>query len=156
MQYKVILNALFLPYLTLAVARGASECPIEQSSRPQIKITDFTNGQLDILPGDIDIPPRPSMATVSFLVTNPANQQQACSGSIVKAMSDEQWPDADGLDWFKCGTESAPDPTCWNCTHFQFGWGHGSWRLAINQTWPCAGRGGDACELVNLFILSLV
>lgn len=87
---------------------------------------------VDTQPGDITL--GLSTAQVSFTVTNPLSRKQACSGTIVQL--DGQWQD-NGSAWFKCGTQSTPDPTCLDCTHFQFGWGHGSWRLSVNQTWPC-------------------
>ncbi|KAI1375303.1 hypothetical protein F4677DRAFT_460747 [Hypoxylon crocopeplum] len=145
MQNKLVPYLLLLVSLTSAVnvpiadnyvgvlVRDTYKCPTEGGSSPYLKIAGFSYGQLDAQP--TDIPPRPSMATVSFIVTNPANWMQACSGGIVQLQNGE-WLD-DGISYFKCGTESAPDPTCRNCTHFQFGWGHGSWRLAVNQTSPC-------------------
>ncbi|KAL7620506.1 hypothetical protein AAE478_009501 [Parahypoxylon ruwenzoriense] len=86
------------------------------------------------------------MATVGFMVTY-LNWRQACSGTVVQLQNGE-WQDDDGSDWSKCDTESTPDPTCWNCTHFQFGWGHGSWHFVLNQTWPCTtSDGGKSCEI---------
>ncbi|KAI0377689.1 hypothetical protein F5Y04DRAFT_284758 [Hypomontagnella monticulosa] len=116
------------------ITRAAPECLVKEGSHRNIKIKDFSYGEMITHPGDI--PPRPSTATVSFSITYTASWWQACSGFIVQTQ-DGEWQDKDVSAWFKCGTENTPDPTCWNCTHFQFGWGHGSWRFAINQTWPC-------------------
>ncbi|KAI4867617.1 hypothetical protein F4820DRAFT_445849 [Hypoxylon rubiginosum] len=115
-------------------ARDTLACPIQDSSELSLKINGFSFSQLDSQPGDI--PPGFSTAQVSFTVTNPLNWRQACSGTVIK-QQDGVWQDADGSMWFRCGTSSTPDPACSNCTHFQFGWGHESWRLALNQTWPC-------------------
>ncbi|KAI0853423.1 hypothetical protein F5Y00DRAFT_257446 [Daldinia vernicosa] len=130
---------------TEASTSNTAECSIKEGSRQVVEITEFSFGQLDTHPGDI--PPRPSMATVSFFVANPVGWRQACSGFIVQ-QQDGEWQDKDGTTWFKCGSENTPDPTCWNCTHFQSGWGHGSpgWHFAINQTWPCTSPGGT-CEI---------
>ncbi|KAI0893708.1 hypothetical protein F4806DRAFT_498868 [Annulohypoxylon nitens] len=132
-------NAIFLFSLISAVnifgiaAHDASGCSIDQQ---HLEITQFSYGELTVKPGDI--PLRPSTADVSFFVNNPENGQQACSGSIVQQQNGE-WQDADGTAWFKCGTESTPDPDCLDCTHFQFDWGHEGWRFAVNQTWTSAG-----------------
>ncbi|KAI8961929.1 hypothetical protein F5Y11DRAFT_208179 [Daldinia sp. FL1419] len=149
MHYEFIMRSSFLIPLASAssvpsIQYTATKCSIEDGSRQVVKITEFSFGQLDTHPGDI--PPRPSMATLSFFVTNPKGRQ-ACSGTIVQ-QQDGDWQDRDGKAWFKCGTESTPDPTCWNCTHFQSGWGHGSpgWHFAINQTWPCTSP-GSRCEI---------
>ncbi|KAI2630233.1 hypothetical protein GGS26DRAFT_598711 [Hypomontagnella submonticulosa] len=156
MRTKAALSALTLFSLGVAaeltapdgyggvVASGASECLIKEGSRRDIKIKDFSYGEMISHPGDI--PPRPSTATVSFSIAYTASWWQACSGFIVQTQ-DGEWQDKDGSAWFKCGTENTPDPTCWNCTHFQFGWGHDSWRFAINQTWPCASSGHGSCEI---------
>ncbi|OTB17255.1 hypothetical protein K445DRAFT_310649 [Daldinia sp. EC12] len=157
MQYEFITRARFFIFLSLvagissinaateAIIPNAAGCSVEEGSRQVVKITEFSFGQLDTHPGDI--PPRPSMATISFFVTNPLGWRQACSGFIVQ-QQDGEWQDKDGSAWFKCGTESTPDPMCWNCTHFQSGWGHGSpgWQFAINQTWPCTSP-GSVCEI---------
>ncbi|KAI1464238.1 uncharacterized protein F4812DRAFT_443854 [Daldinia caldariorum] len=156
MQFKFIMTAFFLTSLSLAsnispikvvvdaIPLSAAGCSVEEGSSQVVKIIEFSFGQLDTHPGDI--PPRLSIATISFFVTNPVGWSQACSGFIVQ-QQDGEWQDKDGSVWFKCGTESTPDPTCWNCTHFQSGWGHGSpgWHFAINQTWPCTSP-GSACK----------
>ncbi|KAI1455781.1 hypothetical protein F4805DRAFT_259836 [Annulohypoxylon moriforme] len=149
MTHKV-LNALFLSSVTLAinifggVACKVSECPIEKGSQQHVEITEFSYGELTVHPGDI--PPRPSTAVVSFFVTSSIYGKQACSGTIIQLQNGE-WQDADGSLWFKCGTESTPDPDCLDCTHFQFDWGHEGWHFAVNQTWTCASPEGGACDV---------
>ncbi|KAI1799738.1 hypothetical protein F4811DRAFT_557511 [Daldinia bambusicola] len=115
---------------------------VKEDSSQVVKITGFSFGQLDTRPGDI--PPRPSMATVSFFVMNPAGLLRACS-SFISQEQDGEWQDKDGSLWFRCGAENTPDPNYWNCTHFQFGWGHGSsgWHFAVNQSWPCTNPGSS-------------
>ncbi|KAI1763576.1 hypothetical protein GGR53DRAFT_467222 [Hypoxylon sp. FL1150] len=113
-------------------ARAAIDCPIEDDSESTLKITGFAFGQMDTRPGDI--PPRPSSAQVAFTVTNPLSQQQACSVTIVK-QQDGAWQDADGSEWFTCGSSSSSSSS----TQFQFGWGHADWRLVVKQTWVCDG-----------------
>ncbi|OTB03012.1 hypothetical protein M426DRAFT_24241 [Hypoxylon sp. CI-4A] len=121
-----------------------NQCP-QEGSHQELEITEFSYGELVTHPGDI--PPRLSTADVSFFVTN-AFGRQACSGTIVQQQNGE-WQDADGSGWFKCGTASTPDPTCSNCTHFQFGWGHESWSFAVNQTWPCTDSNDDRVNILG-------
>ncbi|KAI0150040.1 hypothetical protein F4776DRAFT_659930 [Hypoxylon sp. NC0597] len=121
MRYQIIPKAFFLSPFTLPIkafntnrrtrmaGQGAFKCLINEDSHSQVGVTGFTFGQLDVLPGDIDTPPRPSSATVSFTVSNAAHWQQACSGSIIQ-LQDGERQDADGLAWFKCGTEPRAGP----------------------------------------------
>ncbi|KAI0882306.1 uncharacterized protein GGS22DRAFT_191476 [Annulohypoxylon maeteangense] len=147
MMHKLFkVYSLFSLTLAVNILGGAAgdvfECPrIEEGSQQHVEITQFSYGELTVHLGDI--PPRPSTADVSFFVTSSANGKQACSGTIVQQQNGE-WQDADGLAWFKCGTESAPDPDCLDCTHFQFDWGHEGWHFAVNQTWACASSGGGS------------
>ncbi|KAI1383866.1 uncharacterized protein F4822DRAFT_53696 [Hypoxylon trugodes] len=134
MKYKFVLNAL-MPSLASAAAvasRGSSECAVEDVSSKEVRITGWSFGQSTSSP--LDIPRRVPTAVISFMVTN-SEWSQACSASNGE-YEEGKWWDNGGI-WFGCGSGSPldPEPPCTKCTRFQFEWGHGSWRLTVNQTW---------------------
>ncbi|KAI0168943.1 hypothetical protein GGR52DRAFT_574170 [Hypoxylon sp. FL1284] len=142
MKHASALKALCLSLtwsLGTAAAVGRAHDVAARDADLSLGISQWAANNYNMVPGDIP-PSPPNTIQWSFIVANPLARQQACSATLTWSESGHR-VDQEGHVWYKCGTDSTPDPTCTDCTHFQLRWGFldanepKNWRMAVNQTW---------------------